>query len=97
MLFAQQAALTHAVWHAAAGSALQQDDGAYERERAPAPELATLCAFDTAFGQALGAGPAASPLVLHDAAVSRAVRNCSRTSAAADALTPRSRGPPALL
>jgi hypothetical protein len=98
LLFAQQAALTHAVGHALAEQSTQQRAAdAYEREHAPAPKLADLCAYDAAFGQVLG-GIAATPAsVVPVVAVCRTVLHRSRACTAADVLTPRSRGPPVLL
>jgi hypothetical protein len=98
VLLAQQAALTHVVWHAASGQSAQYDnDGAYERQRAPASDLAALCALDAAFGQILAGGPAISPSLFVCVRDSQRTADHSRGIAAADVLTPRSRGPPVLL
>ena len=97
LLFAQQAALTHAVSHASPGETGQQGAQALDDERTRAPEVASLCAYDAAFGQVLGAGPAGAQSVFAEGAVSHAPAAWSRASTAADALTPRSRGPPVLL
>jgi hypothetical protein len=98
LLFAQQAALTHAVSHATANAAgSQQGADAYEDERTRAPELVSLCAFDVSFGQLLGSGPASAHAVFAAAVGAGTATEQSRTRSAADALTPRSRGPPVLL
>lgn len=97
MLYAQQAALWHVVWHAAAPPTQESDANASERERAPLPELASLCAFDAAFGQVLGGGPATHHSVLSGTGVSQAALHRSRACIVAESLTPRSRGPPVLL
>ena len=98
VLFAQQAALTHLVWHAAAERSAQQDQVvAHGHDRTPAQKLAGLCAYDAAFGQVLGGAFAAAPAALPDTAASQAVLHPQAVFTAADALTPRSRGPPVLL
>ena len=99
VLFAQQAALTHGVWHAAASSqsAQQPHGGAYENERTPAPDVSGLCVFDAAFGQVLGGSPATHHSAYAETTASQKALYHCRAHAAADALTPRSRGPPALL
>jgi len=97
VLFAQQAALTHAVWHSAAGQAAQQDDAhAYEHEPAPA-RLAGLCAYDAAFGLVLGGACATVAVALPNAPVTQAALPPPDAFSPVDALTPRSRGPPILL
>lgn len=97
VLFAQQAALTHAVWHSAAGEAAQRDDAhAYPHERAPA-RLAGLCAYDAVFGQVLGGAFATVAAALPNLPVTQAALHSPHASSAADVLTPRSRGPPVLL
>ena len=97
VLIAQQAALTHVVWHAAAAQSAQEHDRASEDERVPAPELASLCAFDAAFGQVLGATPAMHFADDFERNASQGALHRSRAYTAADSLTPRSRGPPVLL
>jgi len=98
VLFAQQGALTHVVWHAAAGQSAQEHGAAvYEHERSPAPELTGLCVFDAAFGQVLGGGPASHQSAYAETTASQRALYHGRAYTAADALTPRSRGPPALL
>jgi hypothetical protein len=98
VLFAQQAALTHVVSHLPGTQpAHEQEIGQQGRDHSPASELASLCAFDAAFGQVLGGGPTTHHSVLSDTAVSQTALHRSRACTAADALTPRSRGPPPLL
>ena len=96
VLLAQQAALTHVVSHAAAATQ-QHDAGASGSERAPAPALAGLCAYDAAFWQVLGSAPTSHHAALTGTAASQAVLHRARACTTADALTPRSRGPPLLL
>ena len=97
VLFAQHAALTHLVWHAAAQSTQEHEADAHEREGAPLPSLASACAFDTAFAQVLGGSLTPHPSVFWDTGVSQAALHSAPTYLAADALTARSRGPPAIL
>ena len=98
VLFAQQAALTHGVWHAAASqSAHEPHGGAHGDERTPATELSSLCVFDAAFGQVLGGAPATHQSACAETTASQRALYHGRAYTAADALTPRSRGPPALL
>lgn len=99
LLFAQQAALTHAVSHAR----VHTPAGALEQSRADAahgseaPGAAVLCAFDAAFGQILGAAPCdgrdASLALTSDATPAHA----QHASAFHDFLAPLSRGPPDFL
>ena len=98
MLFAQQAALTHVAAHLPVAHPAQEQQVAQEdRDTRPGSELARLCDFDAAFGQLLSGGPATHHAVFSDSAVSHAALHRSRAHTAADALTPRSRGPPVLL
>ena len=98
VLFAQQAALTHLVWHAVGERSAQQIELAvHEHERTPAQKLAGLCAYDAAFGQVLGGAFATVPAAFADAAVAQDALHPHGAYTAADALTPRSRGPPVLL
>jgi hypothetical protein len=97
VLGAQQAGLTHVVWHAAAQATQPHGADADERERAPTRELASLCAFDAAFAQVLGAGGTASDSGFTHAAISGSVVHRDRACLGVEALTPRSRGPPVTL
>jgi hypothetical protein len=95
LLFAQQGALTHDIWHAAksgvAYSALAGD------QKTPESKKNRLCDLHSALGNVLGAVaavPAAAPL--------EACANAPSLAAAAPALSlfflaASSRGPPALL
>jgi len=97
VLFAQQAALTHLVWHAAAEHSAQGEVEARAHDQTPAPKLAGLCTYDAAFGQVLGGAVAAVPAAAPAPAVTQAALHPHGAYTAADALTPRSRGPPVLL
>lgn len=95
VLFAQQAALTHVVWHVQGPSSAYDQKGVQqERDHSPTPEAARLCAFDAAFGQVLSGGPAGHHVLVADGTGSLSALHRSRLHRAADALTVRSRGPP---
>src|SRR5690349_24592049 len=61
LLFAQQSALTHAMWHAFGGSARYAQKAGAASQPAPQSRDAALCAFDAAYGQALGAALGGAP------------------------------------
>ena len=98
LLFAQQAALTHAVWHAhqqfptehpgSVQVAAVPDDGA--------AGFSGACAFDAALGQMLGAAPCGNPPPLVALASGDAARSGRYAFVTSEFLAPRSRGPPAL-
>ena len=96
LLFAQQSALTHAMWHAFGGSAKYAQKAGAASQPAPQSRDAALCAFDAAYGQALGAAlggaPADVPAPLADVATSHS----KYSSTTPLFLAPLSRGPPAL-
>jgi hypothetical protein len=99
LLFAQQAALTHALWHSHAGGSahVHQDTHADRGHGDRVPDAVNLCAFDAALGQVLGAAPSGH----HDriAAASGAETPVGRQHAPVlqDFLAPHSRGPPVFL
>ena len=96
LLFAQQAALTHAVLHAAAEGGLGVATAAATHEGDEEQGLTPACALDAVFGQVLGAAPASSAaLILTDPAGDT---RSERASALVhlDPPRPLSRGPPVL-
>lgn len=107
LLWAQFGALTHAVWHAAspvrghehaaaADQPLQPAGDATHNDEAPSTQAA-ICAFDLACGQVLGGVHAgAAPLVVMAATVIISP-DVPASRLHAETLTPKSRGPPALL
>ena len=98
LLSAQHAALTHALWHAWQKVPAQHDQVVAGALQAPAgPEASALCVFDAAFGEVLGAAPAAD--YRHDAPTSadETPAHAGRLFVVQQSLAPRSRGPPALL
>src|SRR5437764_694160 len=92
-LIAQSAALAHQVWHAAGNSASQQTA---DLQGDKSKQRATLCDFHAAIGAVLGAlsgasasTPSGEPVPIHFFAAASSV-------ASSPALSPSSRGPPAL-
>lgn len=106
LLCAQFGALTHAAWHAydgthahghvahdAGGAAHDDADG-----DAPYPaSQADLCAFDKAFGQVLGGVHACAPLTYALWPGAAAIVDLPVSRLHAEALSPKSRGPPLFL
>ena len=100
LLFAQQAAIAHAIWHAHAHEPPESTsacetacpDGS-PSQHDPAP----LCAFDIAFSQVLGgASGGTSALVVTDCPADTVTLHLNLPPRARF-LAPLSRGPPALL
>jgi len=97
LLVAQQGALTHAVWHAHDGhhSHAHEQDGAHEDE---SPSIqSTLCAFDMAFGQVLGGTHGGTMALAYAPIVLERFHDLTTPRLRAEAVSPKSRGPPALL
>ena len=99
LLFAQQAALTHAVSHthgrAPARELAQQRVDV--KHGSQSSGVATLCAFDAAFGQVLGAAPCGTYAAASAPAANAAPAHAAYAAAHQDFLAPLSRGPPASL
>ena len=99
LLFAQQTALTHALWHA------QRQLPAGELERTTVhvshdtgkADVAALCAFDAAVGQVLGGAFSGSHEPPKGSAATEAPHRLARTSPTPYFLAPLSRGPPSPL
>jgi hypothetical protein len=99
LLFAQQTALTHALWHAQlqlpaaevaySTAAVTHDTGA--------PDAAVLCAFDAAVGQMLGGAPSSSRIALQPVATTQVPHRLARSSPPSYFPAPLSRGPPSPL
>jgi hypothetical protein len=88
LLYAQQQALVHAVWHQALPSSIQHTDPS------EASFGSAVCDFDGVFAQVLGAaGVSACRLSLPPLAVS-APNACLQSRAESDPPACRSRGPP---
>lgn len=98
VLLAQQAALTHAASHLAGAHQLQGPEADRpDSDRSPASDLARLCELDAVFSQLLSGGPASCHTAFAAEPVSHTALHRSLAYTPADALTPRSRGPPPLL
>jgi hypothetical protein len=98
LLVAQQGALLHVVWHVHDGQ-LAQVQATHEHatngnERTSGQ--AALCPFDMAFGQVLGAMHGDSMVLVHLAATVERFHDLTAPQLHAEALSPQSRGPPAL-
>jgi hypothetical protein len=97
LLFAQQAALTHATWHAhqpLAGNAHGAGSGDQSGKQ---PQETQLCGFHLAFGQVLGAASGSDVTFALPALGSERACPGARTCACVTHLPPQSRGPPTLL
>jgi hypothetical protein len=99
LLFAQQTALTHALWHAerqlpaAAGTS----STAHVTHESGGADIALLCAFDVAVGQVLGGVASSSYTPPQPTATSGAPHRLARSSPPSYFPAALSRGPPSLL
>jgi len=102
LLVAQHGALTHALWHAGhahdAHQSYAHDQADSYRGKGKIPSgQSSLCPFDMAFGQVLGGTHGVcAPLAFVPAVVER-IHDLTTPRLHAEALSPRSRGPPVLL
>lgn len=104
LLLVQFGALTHAAWHAHDGAhahghqpADRDNDAAAGDAPASPASQADLCAFDAVFGQVLGGVHACAPLTCTLAPGAVSVLDIPASRLHAEALSPKSRGPPFLL
>jgi hypothetical protein len=97
LLFAQQAALAHVISHAPTTSTQQQQSFEQGGRHSGSVDFAGVCAFHAVFGQVLSAALGTQHAIVIDAAAAPLRLDLSGTCITADALTARSRGPPALL
>lgn len=99
LLFAQQAALSHAVWHAHGQLPAQQQSLANPAfPNAPAaPDASSLCMFDAAFGQVLGGALVLPHYFLRQVTNGETPLHWQRAVTVPEFLAPLSRGPPSLL
>ena len=98
LLFAQQAAFAHAIWHAhkqlPAGH--QQQAHAQDSHGSPQREASSVCALDVVLGEVLGAAPCGGS-VTHVSSGTHAVTNAERAVHGVSRFpAPLSRGPPTL-
>jgi hypothetical protein len=91
LLFAQQAAVTHAVWHAQAPASQQQDT------KGKAAFQGGLCDLHGVFTQVLGGVHSACAPTPHAPALNAHIVHRPPSWVAARHLIPLSRGPPVLL
>lgn len=99
LLSAQLGAVSHAVWHAAAGGTAHASDiHDGDASHAPnAPELEKLCAFDAAFGQVLGGAAGNCHALTISAGDDEKTLQRVHILVATDPPSPHSRGPPSPL
>lgn len=94
LLVAQQGALTHAIWHAHQ-TKTTHSPSAIDKHQTPAGQ-ASLCAFDLAFGQVLGSAHGSGATLTVIAADIERIHDVPAARLHAEALSPKSRGPPVL-
>lgn len=97
LLFAQQAALTHQVWHAAPHGGVLHFSVAAEGQCGSQAPQERLCSLHAAFGTVLGALDCAGAGVLDRTAGEIRFRLPDLSAPSAPGLPAVSRGPPALL
>ena len=99
LLSAQHGALTHALWHAGQNLPAQHRGQiiAGDIHHPAVPEAAGLCVFDAAFGQVLGAAPAAHYRHQARTSAGAAPEHAEPLAVVRQTLLPHSRGPPVLL
>ena len=97
LLIAQQAALTHAAWHALHLPALAQElDGAGRATNDTAPQSG-LCVFDVTLGQVLGGAHSPGILFCTLESGSEYIGQAPRPFSTSSSVPFFSRGPPVLL
>ncbi len=99
LLFAQQAALTHVLWHAQRAASIERlDRSTVEAKRpASAPHVAALCGLHALLGQVLGGASCDTQSLGDTYATGEAPQHRARELALQDFLAPLSRGPPSQL
>jgi hypothetical protein len=90
LLFAQQGAFTHAIWHAHGPSAQQHDS-----QHKPSAD-GDLCKLHGLFTQVVGTAPGTTVYVASEDALTEHSVDDPQLSRTTKPLTPRSRGPPRL-
>ena len=98
LLVAQQGALLHAVWHAHDGQQVQARNACELAKHSDrnTPSQAILCPFDMAFGQVLGGTHGSAQVLAFAPVVFEHIHDLSAPRLQAEALSPKSRGPPVL-
>ena len=99
LLFAQQAALTHVLWHALRSAPVQSvERSAPEVKRQTgAPHIAALCGFHALLGQVLGGASGNARGHAETFVTGESPQHHARELAHQDFLAPLSRGPPSHL
>jgi hypothetical protein len=99
LLFAQQAALTHMLWHAQRDARIERLRHSTAETKRPtkAPHLATLCGLHALFGQVLGGASSDAPAHANRYVTGETPQHYARQLAHQDFLAPLSRGPPSPL
>ena len=99
LLFAQQAALTHLLWHAQRAVAAERLDrtGVQAKRDTGKLHVAALCGLHALLGQVLGAAPCDARLRSERFVTGEAPRRYAREPAPRYFLAPLSRGPPSPL
>ena len=101
LLFAQQAAVTHAIWHAAENLPGNGSDTGLDRGYGPSNDehspQAQLCGFDAAFGQVLGGAHGSAGTFLSPELTSEPIALSARPCSGVLSLSFHSRAPPVLL
>jgi hypothetical protein len=99
LLFAQQAAFTHALWHAQRQlpSAHVELSTVYVSQQPRTADVALLCAFDVAVSQVLGGVLSGSDAALHTPAMAETPHRLARSAPFSHFPAPLSRGPPSPL
>jgi hypothetical protein len=99
LLFAQQVALTHLLWHAQRSARVERIDRSVAETKQPAkaPHLAALCAFHALLGQVLGAASCDARTHERTFSTGEPPQHLARELVHPDFLAPLSRGPPSSL
>jgi hypothetical protein len=99
LLFAQQAALTHLLWHAQRTLVVERLDAATAQAKRSTgtPHIAALCSFHALLGQVLGAAPCDARPRTERFVTAETPHRYAREAAHRYFPAPLSRGPPAPL
>ena len=98
LLFSQQAAFTHALWHAQRQLPSPVELSTVNVSHQPrTADVALLCAFDVAVGQVLGGMVSATHAALHMPVTAETPHRIARSAPFSHFPAPLSRGPPSPL
>lgn len=96
LIFVQNAALVHALWHAAEPAPLLEHRLENSPERTSPGDLFDLCVVDGVLAQVLGGGPLAQHACTVEKGTNEAVVDLPDRSHPVDVLSASARGPPRL-